>query len=101
MKESLAAKLRAAHYLAVLIDRDSDISNTECEIVYVRLMENGKPINLLVGQQTPEHSHAFVVLNATKATFGAVCPGDDGGGSEIVCLSVQMEPLPTWASVGV
>lgn len=35
MKESLAAKLRAAHYLAVLIHRDSDISNTKCEIVYM------------------------------------------------------------------
>ena len=59
IKESLAAKLRAAHYLAVLIDRCSNISNMECVIVYVRLLENGKPINLLVGQQTFEHSHAI------------------------------------------
>ncbi|KAK0135673.1 Zinc finger protein 862 [Merluccius polli] len=79
IKESLAAKLRAAHYLAILIDGDSDISNTECEIVYVRLLENGKPINLLVRQQTLEHSHALGVLNATIAAFDAVCPGDDGG----------------------
>lgn len=59
MKGSLAEKLRAAHYLSVLIDGDSDISNTECEIVYVRLLENGKPVNLLVGQQSLEHSHAL------------------------------------------
>lgn len=57
IKESLASKLKAAHYLAVLIDGDSDISNTECEIV--RLLENGKPINVLVRQQTLEHSHAL------------------------------------------
>lgn len=52
MRESLSAKLKAAKYLAILIDRDTDISNTECEIVYVSLLEDGKPVNLLVGQQT-------------------------------------------------
>jgi hypothetical protein len=59
MRESLSAKLKSAKYLAVLIDGDTDISNTECEIVYVRLLEDGKPVNLLVGQQTLEHSHAI------------------------------------------
>lgn len=59
MKESLAEKLRAAQDLFVLIDGDSDISNNECETVYVRLLENGKPVNLLVGQQSLEHSHAL------------------------------------------
>ncbi|KAL1268691.1 hypothetical protein QQF64_034054 [Cirrhinus molitorella] len=59
MRDSLSAKLKAAKCLAVLIDGDIDISNTECEIVYVRLLENGKPVNLLVGQQTLEHSHAI------------------------------------------
>ena len=59
MKQSLAQKLREAPYLAVLIDGDSDISNIECEIVYCRLLENGTPKNILVGQQTLEHSHAI------------------------------------------
>ena len=59
MKESLAVKLKAASYLAVLIDGDSDVQNIECEIVYIRILENGKPTNILVGQQTLEHSHAL------------------------------------------
>lgn len=59
LKESLAAKLRTAKYLAVLIDGDTDISNTECEIVYVRLLDGGKPVNILIGQQTLQHSHAI------------------------------------------
>lgn len=79
LKENLAAKLRTAKHLAVLIDGDTDISNTECEIVYVRLVEGGKPVTLLVGQQTLEHSHANGVLDATKAAFNAVCPDDNGG----------------------
>ena len=58
LKESLAAKLRTAKYLTVLINGDTDISNTECEIVYVRLVEGGKPVTLLVEQQSLEHSHA-------------------------------------------
>ncbi|KAK0132499.1 Zinc finger protein 862 [Merluccius polli] len=78
MKKNLAVRPRAAPYLTVLIDGDSDISNIECEIVYVRLLENGKPTNILVGQQTLEHSHALGVLNATKAAFDAVdCPGNE------------------------
>ena len=59
MKESLAAKLMTAKHLAVMIDGDTDISNTECEIVYVRLVEGGKPVTLLVGQQPLQHSHAI------------------------------------------
>ncbi|CAL8277020.1 unnamed protein product [Boreogadus saida] len=34
-----------------LIDGDTDISNTECEIVYVRFVEDGRPVTRLVGQQ--------------------------------------------------
>ncbi len=56
MKESLSEKQRAARYLAVLIDRDSHFSNTDCEIVCVWLLERGKPENFLIGQQTLQHS---------------------------------------------
>lgn len=59
MRESLSVKLKAMKYLAILIDGDTDISNTECEIVYMRLLEDRKPVNLLIGQQTLEHSHAI------------------------------------------
>ncbi|KAL1268689.1 hypothetical protein QQF64_034052 [Cirrhinus molitorella] len=91
MRDSLSAKLKAAKCLAVLIDGDIDISNTECEIVYVRLLENGKPVNLLVGQQTLEHSHAIGVLNATKAAFCAICPEEDGGSWMKKCISFGVE----------
>ena len=58
MKHGLSLKLKAANYLAVLTDGDTDISNTKCEIVHVHLLENGKPVTLLVGQQPLKHSHA-------------------------------------------
>ncbi|XP_030260383.1 zinc finger protein 862-like isoform X2 [Sparus aurata] len=76
MREELREKIESAHYLAVLIDGDTDVSNTECEIVYIRLVEAGKPVNILVGQQALGHAHALGVLNATKAAFAAVCEGD-------------------------
>ncbi len=59
MRESLSAKLKTANYLVVLIDGDTDTSNSECEIVSVCLLEDGKPVNYLFGQQTLEHSHAI------------------------------------------
>ena len=58
IKDTLAAQLQAARYLAVLIDGDTDISNTECEIVYVRFVEDGRPVTRLVGQQALLHAHA-------------------------------------------
>ncbi|CAL8348911.1 unnamed protein product [Boreogadus saida] len=58
IKDTLAAQLHAARYLAVLIDGDTDISNTECEIVYVRFVEDGRPVTRLVGQQALLHAHA-------------------------------------------
>ncbi|XP_051571628.1 uncharacterized protein LOC127451176 [Myxocyprinus asiaticus] len=100
MRESLSAKLKATKYLAVLIDGDTDIPNTECEIVYVRLLEDGKPVNLLVGQQTLEHSHAIGILDAT---FHAVCPEEDGGSWMKKCISFRgrwclHEHGPPWGS---
>ncbi|KAJ8391211.1 hypothetical protein AAFF_G00096400 [Aldrovandia affinis] len=49
--------------------------------------KDGKPVNLLGGQQTVEHSHAIGVLDATKAAFRAVCPEEDGGSWMRKCIS--------------
>ena len=59
MREELREKIESAHYLTFLIDGDTDVSNTECEIVYIRLVEAGKPVNILVGQQALGHAHAL------------------------------------------
>ncbi|XP_056461740.1 uncharacterized protein LOC130401795 [Gadus chalcogrammus] len=75
IKDTLAAQLQAARYLAVLIDGDTDISNTECEIVYVRFVEDGRPVTRLVGQQALLHAHAQGVLVGTNAAFEALGRG--------------------------
>lgn len=59
MTEILSEKLKAAKYLAIPTDRDTDISNTRWEIVYMCLLEDGKPVNLLVRQKNLELSHAI------------------------------------------
>lgn len=58
MKSELSANVKDTHYLAIMIDGDTDISTKECKIVYVRLIEDGKPVNKLVGQQELLHAHA-------------------------------------------
>ncbi|KAJ8346367.1 hypothetical protein SKAU_G00277680 [Synaphobranchus kaupii] len=62
MKSDLAEEIGGSRYLLVMIDRDTDASNKECEMVYVRIIINGKPTNKLIGQQELEHSHALVRL---------------------------------------
>ena len=48
IKSELAEQVKSAHYVLALIDGDTDVSNKECEIVYVRSLEDGKPVNRLV-----------------------------------------------------
>ncbi|KAJ8356589.1 hypothetical protein SKAU_G00193830 [Synaphobranchus kaupii] len=69
MKSDLAEEIGGSRYLSVMIDGDTDASNKECEMVYVRIIINGKPTNKLIGQQELEHSHALGVLQATKTAF--------------------------------
>ncbi|KAJ8381179.1 hypothetical protein SKAU_G00019570 [Synaphobranchus kaupii] len=59
MKSDLAEEIGGSRYLSVMIDGDTDASNKECEMVYVRIIINGKPTNKLIGQQEQEHSHAL------------------------------------------
>ena len=59
MKSDLCDRLlKPTRYASIIIDGDTDISIKECELVYVRILENGKPVNRLVGQQEVEHADA-------------------------------------------
>lgn len=42
-----------------MIDGDMDASNKECEMVHVRILQNEKPTNKLVGQLELQHGHAL------------------------------------------
>jgi len=54
MKSTLAEEVTRSRYVSVMIDGDTDASNKECEMVYVRIIEDGKPTNRLVEQQELE-----------------------------------------------
>ena len=41
-----------------MIDGATDTSSTENEIVYARCVNNGQPVNLLVGHTPVEHAHS-------------------------------------------
>ncbi|CAL8301937.1 unnamed protein product [Gadus morhua 'NCC'] len=91
--------LQAARYLAVLIDGDTDISNTECEIVYVRFVEDGRPVTRLVGQQALLHAHAQSFLAGTNAVFNALDMVYATGRPSVSHL-VQMALQSTWVCIG-
>ena len=56
MKSDLCDLLKSTRYASVIIDGDTDISVKECEIVYVGILENGKPVNRLVGRRSKKWS---------------------------------------------
>ena len=55
---TVASQIKHARYLSIMIDGDTDVSTKECEVVYVRLIEDRKPVNKLVGQKEVQHAHA-------------------------------------------
>ena len=56
MKSDLCDLLASRKYMLLIIDGDTDISVKECKIAYVRVLENDKPVNRLLGQQEVEHA---------------------------------------------
>jgi len=58
MKSDLCDLLKSTRYASTIIDGDTDILVKECEMVYVRILENGKPVNRLLGQQEVEYAAA-------------------------------------------
>jgi len=58
MKSDLCDLLKSTRYASIIIDGDTDILVKECEMVYVRILENGKPVNRLLGQQEVEYATA-------------------------------------------
>lgn len=47
LKGKTADKVASAPYLSFMLDGSTDKSTKECEIIYARIVEDGKPIFLL------------------------------------------------------
>lgn len=58
LREKTASRIAAAPYVSFMIDGSTDTSTKECEICYARIIEDGKPVHLLVGHTEVEHAHA-------------------------------------------
>ena len=61
-QQSIAQKLNTSTFFSILIDGSTDRSVEEQEIVYVRLMENNRPVNRFFGLiQVPDSSAKGIV----------------------------------------
>ena len=58
--DTLADKVAHAPYLSFMLDGSTDKSTKECRIIYARIVEDGKPCNILIGHIEVEHAHAEV-----------------------------------------
>ena len=48
LKRKTHEKIKDVPYLSVMINGDTDISTKECEILYARILQQGKPTNILI-----------------------------------------------------
>ncbi|KAG1960228.1 PR domain-containing protein [Pimephales promelas] len=72
IRENTAVQVSSAQYISFIIDRDTDLSVKECVIVYVRVLLDGQPTNILVGHVEVEHANADGIYAATKSAFAGL-----------------------------
>ena len=58
LRDKTANKIASAPYLSFIQDGSTDKSTKECEIIYARIIDDGKPCNILIGHVEVEHAHA-------------------------------------------
>ncbi|KAA0719570.1 hypothetical protein E1301_Tti022423 [Triplophysa tibetana] len=58
LKVKTYTKIKDAPYLSIMIDGDTDVSTKECEIIYARILNEGIPMNILIGHIEVKHAHA-------------------------------------------
>jgi len=58
IRENTAVQVSSAQYISFIIDGDTDLSVKECVIVYVRVLLDGQPTNILVRHVEVEHANA-------------------------------------------
>ena len=58
LKGKTCTKIKDAPYISIMIDGDTDVSTKECEIIYARVLNEGKPRNILIGHIEVKHAHA-------------------------------------------
>ena len=54
-----------------MFDGATDVSVTEHELVYTRVLQNGKPQNVYVKFQPVQHAHADGVMAATDTAMNS------------------------------
>ena len=69
VKEDLASKLRQVEFFSVLNDSSTDVSVTDEELVYVRYLEDGRPVTKFLSLQAMAKSDAQGILGAIDKAF--------------------------------
>ena len=56
-------------YLSIMFDGATNYTVNENEVIYARVMEDGKPVNRLIGLTKVENANADGLVNCIKSTF--------------------------------
>ena len=57
-KKTLLWKINSKHFISVMADGATDAGGTENETVFCRFVQDGRPVNRLIGHKAVEHAHA-------------------------------------------
>ena len=57
-KEGTAAEINQVSYISVMADGATDAGGIENETVFCRYVQDGRPVNRLIGHKAVEHANA-------------------------------------------
>ena len=57
-KDRTSAEINQSKYISVMADGVTDAGCLENEIVFCRYLQDGRPVNRLIGHKAVEHAHA-------------------------------------------
>ncbi|XP_077863556.1 E3 SUMO-protein ligase KIAA1586-like [Saccoglossus kowalevskii] len=72
MKRDIGDKAKESRYISIMCDGATDSSIKENESIIVRYLDDGKPVNKLIGLVELEHAHADGIVAAIDKVFGSV-----------------------------
>ena len=69
--------VKNSRVLSIMFDGATDVSISENEIVYARIVDKGVPRNIFVQITAVKHAHAEGVLGAIESSMNSIDPGWD------------------------
>ena len=89
LRAKLKDEIQKADFISVLSDTSTDVSNTEQEIVYVRMIKDGIPHNNMLSLVSVDAANAPGILDTIDGAFGKLGFSPESWRRKVVCLGTD------------